>query len=385
MAGRKMRMADTRKRFLFPGERTMKSKIILTPLALLALTTLSPQLSTAFAQGTAFTYQGRLNDSTGPANGLYDFRFVVWDALTGGNIVAGPTTNSATGVTNGLFALTLDFGSGVFTGPGRWLQLDVRTNGSGSFAPLAPRQSVLPVPYALYAMTPAGPQGLPGPQGPPGTNGVGSFNGLTNSVTLTAGANMTLTTIGNTLQMSALPRIPDIQLFSTGGTFVVPTNVTKIMVELWGGGGGGGNGYNDGTHSYSGGGGGAGGYAWNVFNVTPNTHYSVVVGTGGNPGGAGGTTSFGVLLNATGGSPGGSATSGGNGAGGAGGVGGGSTVFPVTGSSGRGGGFYTGGGAGGQVWRGNNGPGRGGDGGWNGQIGGEPGESGTQGFVGVYY
>ena len=42
------------------------------------------QLSTAFAQGigTAFTYQGRLNASGQPANGLYDLRFrLATDAL----------------------------------------------------------------------------------------------------------------------------------------------------------------------------------------------------------------------------------------------------------------------------------------------------------------
>ena len=76
IAGLQMRTAATRKRLLFPGERTMKSKITLTTLALLALSTLSPESPTAFAQGTAFTYQGRLNNSGGPANGsvLYAVR-----------------------------------------------------------------------------------------------------------------------------------------------------------------------------------------------------------------------------------------------------------------------------------------------------------------------
>ena len=38
------------------------------------LSTLNLQLST-HAQGTAFTYQGRLNDNGSPANGIYDLRF----------------------------------------------------------------------------------------------------------------------------------------------------------------------------------------------------------------------------------------------------------------------------------------------------------------------
>ncbi len=40
----------------------MKTKFKLAS-AVLALFTLGPQLSPAFAQGTAFTYQGRLNDN----------------------------------------------------------------------------------------------------------------------------------------------------------------------------------------------------------------------------------------------------------------------------------------------------------------------------------
>ena len=109
------------------------------------------QPSTAFAQGTAFTYQGRLQNNGSPANGLYDLKFIVWDAPTNGNLVAGPLTNSATGASNGLFTVTLDFGSGVFTGPARWLELDVRTNGSGAFTTLLPRQQLLPTPYAIMA------------------------------------------------------------------------------------------------------------------------------------------------------------------------------------------------------------------------------------------
>src|SRR5436190_24156667 len=45
---------------------------LLTFLTLLALSTINSQLSTLLAQGSAFTYQGRLNDGASPANGLYD-------------------------------------------------------------------------------------------------------------------------------------------------------------------------------------------------------------------------------------------------------------------------------------------------------------------------
>lgn len=113
-------------------------------------------LSAAFALaasplGTAFTYNGRLSENGGPANGLYDFRFAICDAATNGSTVSGLLTNAATPVANGLFAVTLDFGAGVFDGTERWLELGVRTNGGGEFITLAPRQLLTPTPYALYA------------------------------------------------------------------------------------------------------------------------------------------------------------------------------------------------------------------------------------------
>jgi hypothetical protein len=105
------------------------------------------------AQGTAFTYQGRLNDGTGPANGNHDLKFAIYDASSNGNLVAGPVTNSPTSVSNGYFMVLLDFGAGVFTGPGRWLEISVRTN-SGSpvaFTTLGQRQALTPSPYAIFA------------------------------------------------------------------------------------------------------------------------------------------------------------------------------------------------------------------------------------------
>src|ERR1043165_8573971 len=98
------------------------------PGAIVILCVLSPQLSICLAQGTAFTYQGRLNDSGSAANGNYDMEFYLRDSLSGGNPVG--TTNSLAPVpaSNGLFTVTLDFGAGVFTGANRWLEIGVRTN-----------------------------------------------------------------------------------------------------------------------------------------------------------------------------------------------------------------------------------------------------------------
>jgi hypothetical protein len=120
---------------------------------LLLLSTLNYQLSTTFAQGTAFTYQGRLNEGANPANGIYDLRFTIYDLATNGTLIAGPVTNSTLGVSNGLFTVTLDFGTGVFSGANRWLDIGVRTNGGAAFAPLSPRQPLTAAPYAVYAGT----------------------------------------------------------------------------------------------------------------------------------------------------------------------------------------------------------------------------------------
>lgn len=127
----------------------MKTKFCRWLTALTILTTPNPQLSAA-PFGTAFTYQGRLNDNGTPANGSYDLRFTVCDALTNGNLVAGPLTNSAAGITDGLFTATLDFG-GVFNGSNYWLEIGARTNGGGAFTTLSPRQLIVPTPYTIYS------------------------------------------------------------------------------------------------------------------------------------------------------------------------------------------------------------------------------------------
>jgi hypothetical protein len=120
-------------------------------LAVLAILTLVGAGPRVCGQGTAFTYQGQLNAGGGPANGLYDLRFSVYTVPSGGTLAAGFLTNSATPVSNGLFTVVLDFGTGVFDGTTYWLQIGVRTNGSGGFSGLSPRQELTPAPYAIFA------------------------------------------------------------------------------------------------------------------------------------------------------------------------------------------------------------------------------------------
>ena len=102
------------------------------------------------AQGTAFTYQGRLNDGTSPANGAYDLTFALFSVDSGAGQLGNTVTNNATAVSNGLFIVTLDFGN-QFLGANRWLEIGVRTNGAANFFSLTPRQSLTPAPYAITA------------------------------------------------------------------------------------------------------------------------------------------------------------------------------------------------------------------------------------------
>jgi hypothetical protein len=159
--------------------------------------------SRVMGQGTAFSFQGRLNTNGTPVNGLYDFLLSIYSASSGGLLIAGPYVTTVT-VSNGLFTVTPDFGAGVFTGPARWLDISVRSNGNGGFAALGQRQAVLAAPYAMFAGTVS--NVVSGAV-------VKSLNGLKDNVTLAVGANMTLTTNGNSLTFA-----------STGGSGVWSLN-----------------------------------------------------------------------------------------------------------------------------------------------------------------
>lgn len=124
--------------------------------------------SDAVAQTPAtnsFTYQGELGEAGTPVNGSRLFQFRLYDAASGGAQV-GPTLGAAATVTNGRFAVELDFGSSPFTGEARWLEIDVSEGAGFPYTTLTPRQALTATPYALYALNgPAGPQGPPGPTG----------------------------------------------------------------------------------------------------------------------------------------------------------------------------------------------------------------------------
>lgn len=125
----------------------MRLRSLLLP-ALAACLTASP----ARAQGTAFTYQGRLADGAVSADGSYDFEFRIFDAVAGG-AQQGPTMAiPGVVVSSGLFTVGLNFG-GVFDGAPRFVEVAVRPAGGGAFTTIAPRQPLTAAPYSVHAVT----------------------------------------------------------------------------------------------------------------------------------------------------------------------------------------------------------------------------------------
>src|SRR2546423_7902372 len=113
-----------------------------TALALLLAAT------SAFAQTSGLTYQGRLTDGGTAANGNYDLQFGLFDSLSGGTQVGSTQTLNTVAVSNGVFTVSLDFGASSFPGANRFLEISARPAG-GSFTLLTPRPQVTSTPYAI--------------------------------------------------------------------------------------------------------------------------------------------------------------------------------------------------------------------------------------------
>jgi len=120
-------------------------------------TVMSVLVYAASAQSTAFTYQGMLQDAGAPANGTYDVRLRLWDALSSGQQLGTTLCADNVPVANGQLSVTVDFGQQFGTPGGRFLELEVRrdtglncANLSG-FTLLGPRQLITATPIANHA------------------------------------------------------------------------------------------------------------------------------------------------------------------------------------------------------------------------------------------
>lgn len=119
--------------------------------------------SALWAQGNSFSFQGRLNDGTTPANGSYDLQFSLYTAIVGGSPVGSPVPKPNTTLVNGVFSVMLDFGSAAFNDPNAvFIEIGIKPSGSpNAYTILGPRQQLTVVPYAVRANDSAQLGGVP--------------------------------------------------------------------------------------------------------------------------------------------------------------------------------------------------------------------------------
>src|SRR5262245_1450434 len=117
-------------------------------IALAAVT--EPSLGGPPLMSSTITYQGELLSSNALFNGLADLQFSLYGVLAGGVAEAGPIQLNNVTVLDGRFTVPLTFGTTVFDGSNRYVEIAVRIPaGAGGFTTLAPRQRITAAPYAL--------------------------------------------------------------------------------------------------------------------------------------------------------------------------------------------------------------------------------------------
>jgi len=128
-------------------------RIVISTLSAVALVFWLVAPNSAHAQTSAFVYQGFLTDTNGNSlTGNYDLQFGLFSATNSGSQVGSLLTNSPVGITNGLFAVSLDFGSTSLSGNPLWLQIGVRPyRSTNSYTILYPLQPLESAPYSYRA------------------------------------------------------------------------------------------------------------------------------------------------------------------------------------------------------------------------------------------
>lgn len=123
---------------------------------LAALSGLALSVAHAEPLGTSFTYQGELQDQSGPATGTFDFEFAAYTQSTGGVALATSCIDDIQ-VADGRFTTLLDFGQ--LPSERVWIAVRVR-EGAGricgdptGFELLSPRQEITPTPFAGHAQS----------------------------------------------------------------------------------------------------------------------------------------------------------------------------------------------------------------------------------------
>lgn len=117
-------------------------------------------LAAAAPVGTAFTYQGSLEDASGPVDDTCDFRFGLWrdpESVLPADQVGTAQLAPGVEVVAGVFSAIIDFGAGAMNGDARWLEIEVQCPGDAGFTMLSPRVELTPAPHAIRAAEGVGP------------------------------------------------------------------------------------------------------------------------------------------------------------------------------------------------------------------------------------
>jgi hypothetical protein len=192
--------------------------------------------SLLFAQASAFTYQGRLNDGSVTATGQYDFQFKLFDALASGTQIGSTQTITNVQVTGGVFTVQLDFGASAFqSGADRYLEISVKQSSGSTFTTLSPRQKVTGTPYTIRSANAGSADGLSSScigcidTGKIANNTVvRSINGLSDNLNLTAGSNINISSSSGNITVSAtglLSAVSHNTTLSGSGTSSSPLSV----------------------------------------------------------------------------------------------------------------------------------------------------------------
>ncbi len=256
------------------------------------ITSLFTSLSSLAQSPQKLSYQAIIRDAAGKLmqNSPVGVRLSIIQFSAGGTVIYTEHHDATTNV-NGL--VTLEIGAGVTggnfssidwsNGP-YFLKTETDPTGGTNYTIVGVSQ-LLSVPYALYSEK-------------AGNGFSGDYNDLYNKpvtdgseTRIQAGVNVSVTgsgTIPNpyVINASSGGNTANTIILTSSQVWTVPSNVTKIKVEIWGAAGGGGG---AGAYSYSanlnqGGYGGSGGYSTQEMNVVPDDAYNVVIGAGGNAG-----------------------------------------------------------------------------------------------------
>ena len=108
-------------------KRKKRAWLATVVMALGAFAGVALPLGSAWADlpGTGFVYQGQIKKNGVLVSGQTDLRFKLYDAASGGTQVGSTLGIDLLDILEGRFNVELDFGTGIFVGEARWLEVEV--------------------------------------------------------------------------------------------------------------------------------------------------------------------------------------------------------------------------------------------------------------------